>query len=475
MTAKVDTQEPTASPGHGTTPEPAALSHLLFPSAFLALGSVLVGLTLVTARFPGLFAGMFSYGRMEMMASIAIVVGWLIPAGSGIIYYLLPRLTAAPLANQALAKLGGPASSIVALVGMVTVGLGFGDGLAPLGLPWWIDLGVLAVSTIPLLVTISTLQTRSEKGTFVSMWYITAAVVWLPMLYVAANLPGFLPIGRVLQETVFLAGLSSAWVLAIGIGAASYLAVKITGNPLTNRSMGRLGFWSLAFGAIWAGPGRLVLGTTPDWLDTVAATLGLAVPVAVIAACAMVGSTIDRSWKTVKSNPSLMATMAGLGLALVVSSLAAAATFRSAAATVGFTSFWNGIDYGWLMGVGTLVFAGATFQAIPALTGRQVPNSAARGIGLAAVGALGVVASSTLSGLLTGFAWSSAAFSNGSYIDGTDGWISGLGPANVFSGLAILFGLVAMAGQVSIAYSIVSTITSGKVGAQEVIVSEDVS
>ncbi len=455
--------------------EKAASAHLLFPAAFLALGSALTALSLLTARFPDLLSGPFGHGRLVGMAAVALIVGWLIPAGSGIIYYLLPRLTGSQLVGAPLARLAGPASGVVALAGIGVVAGGAGDGLQPLLLPWWLDLPVLAIATVPLILTVQTIRARREEGVFVSLWFVIAAALWLPLLYISTNLPYTHSISKALQETVFSAGFSTTWVLAIGTGGAFYTATKATGNPLGNRQLARVAFWSLAFGAIWSGPARLALGATPDWLDQTSAVLGLAMPVAALAAAAGVAVTIDHSWDKVAGNPGLYATVAGLALAIVLAGLGAAAGFASVAGTVGFTSFWWGIDYGWWAGVGTLLFAGVIYQALPAITGKQVANnaSALRGIRWTVAGALGVVISQTMAGVMTGFAWTGSSFATGSFLGIAPTWTEGLGAAAAFSGLAALFGLVALGGQTMTALNIFRTVTSGRAGQQEFLIRGD--
>lgn len=458
-----------------TIDDKVASGHLLFPVGFLVLGAVLWLVSMIALRFPSVTGGPFSPGRISAMAHIALIVGWLIPTGSGIVYYLLPRLSGATLHNSVLARLALPASALTAVAGMVTVGLGLGDGRAPLLLPWWLDLAVMAVATIPLLVTVTTLRERHEEGVYVSIWFVAAAVVWLPMIYAATNIPGAGSLGGVLSEVVFDAGFATLWVLAIGIGAAFYTVVKTTGNPLGNRQMARVAFWSLAFASIWSGPARLALGATADWLDKIAAVLGLALPVAVIAATAGIVVSIGRSWSQVREDPSLLAIVSGLGLAVLISSLAAAGGFRSAAATVGFTPFWDGIEHGWLLSVGTLLFAGTIFQALPAIGGRRAtnPTTTLRGIGLTLIGGAGTVITTAIGGVLTGLTWTGASFATGSFIGIADTWNAGLGAAGTLVGIGLVFAALATVGQLLIAAGIFRTIASGKAGVQEVLVSEE--
>lgn len=460
-----------------TSPETerVALSHLVFPAGFLVLGSLLTTLSLISVRFPSLFSGPISPGRLRAIASIALVVGWLIPAGSGVIYYLLPRLTGTRPVSHRLANGAGPASSLAAVVGMAVVALGRGDGLAPLLLPWWLDVAVATIAAVPLLVVLQTLRARTEEGVFVSLWFLTAAAVWLPILYVATNLPGFASVGRALQEVAFDAGLTTSWIVAIGVGGGLYAVTKTTGNPLGNRQVVKVAFWSLAFASIWSGPARLAFGATPDWLDRISAVLGLALPVAIVAAAAGMVSTIDRSWAEVRRDPGLMSLVAGMSMAVLLSILGAVAGFRSPAGTLGFTAFWDAIDYGWALGVATLLFAGVILQGLPAIAGRRLPDSvlSMRGIRLTVIGSVGVVISGIVAGLLTGFVWTGASFVGGTYSGLAETWTAGLGPAFVFIGFMALFAVVAAIGQSLVALTIIRTLTSGRAVVQEVLVTGD--
>lgn len=457
-----------------TFDERVARSHLLFPTVFLGIGSPLWLMAMSMTRFPTMSGGVFSPGRVTAMAWIALIVGWLVPAGSGIVYYLLPRLSGTTLRNAGLARIGSPLSILLALAGMVTVAMGLGDGRGPLLLPWWLDLPVMAIATIPLLVTVTTLRARAEEGVYVSVWFVGAAAIWLPMLYAATNIPGEGALDRVLSEVVFQAGFSGLWVVAVGLGGAFYAVVKITGNPLGNRQMARVAFWSLAFASIWAGPARLVLGVTADWLDKIAAVLGLALPAAMLAAAAGIVVSLDRSWDQVKTEPALYAIVSGMGLGVLVAALAGAGGFKAAAATVGFTPFWDGIDHAWLLSVGTLLFAGLIFHALPAITGRRLadPGGALRGIRLTLIGGAGTLLSLTLGGILTGLTWHGASFTTGSFDGIAETWTEGLGVAGVIVGSGLIFAVIGTVGHLMIAFNIFRTMTSGRAIPQEVLKTE---
>ena len=120
-----------------------AATHLLVGAGFLALGGLLEVLALFALRFGSLSP--VSYGRLEPMANLALMIGFLVITLVGGIYYVLPRLTGARLRSPSLARLGLLALVVLVAAGIVVIAIGLGDGSQPLGLPWWLDLPLALV------------------------------------------------------------------------------------------------------------------------------------------------------------------------------------------------------------------------------------------------------------------------------------------------------------------------------------------
>ena len=385
----------------------------------------------------------------------------------GATYYLLPRLTGTVLWREDAAVASGWALAALTVAGIAVVGLGLGDGLGPLSLPWWLDIPVAVLLSVPAAVTVATVSRRTEQGVFVSLWFVMGAVAWLPILYVVGNLPNLSALGRALQRVTFEAGFLGLWTVAAGIGVAYYTVVKVTGAPLSNRQLARVGFWSLAFAATWAGPAQLVFGPTPDWLDAVAATLTLALPVAALANAGALASTIGNAWEEIGRRPALLATATGAGMAVLHAIATSVATFRSPASLVGLTPYWDGVLVQGLFGVGALLLAGWAFQALTPMTGRELvsDSQAVRSIRLTAWGA-GLTGLALLaSGVVKGFAWGGTAFT-----DPDAAWDTASGLADTLPALSVLAFIPLVAGQVLFALVVVRTVTSGRAAAQEVLV-----
>lgn len=465
MTSGIDERHIEVSAGA----DRAAVNHLLASTAFLAFGGEFVVLSFLSLAFPDNLTGALAYGRVRPMGMTVILLGWLIPALVGGVYYILPRLTGAPLWNENLARAGMWVMGTAAILGVAVHGLGLGDGVEPLALPWWLDIVVLVGVSIPTLVTIQTLRKRNEAKVFVSLWFAMAGVTWLPILYVFGNLPGLSALGRELGAVHFEAGLITMWAIGIGTGIVYYTVPKATGNPLSNRQLAHVGFWSLVFAATWMGPLRLTAGPLPGWLIPVSVTFTLALVVGTLANLVAINRTIGDTERT----PHLRAATWGLAFALFVAIGASAAGIGSAPLITGLTAFWDGISYAAIFGAGGLLSAAWIYQAMPSILGRRMRSTinAERHIRWTVVGVAGTASLLMITGIIQGFAWTGAAFTGG-FEAPADAWAATSSIPTLLFGLTSITALIAFVAQIFFVVSVFRTTTSGQVTEQEILVLE---
>ncbi len=452
-------------------PDRVAAAYLFGSAAFLALGALLWLAAMTSVRFPNLLP--LSYGQLRPMALTALWLGWMVLGLSAGVYHLLPRLTGSPLTAEPMARMALPGTALVALLGIVAVALGLGDGREPFALPTWLDVAVLLLAVAPALVTVGTLRARNERSVYPTVWFVIAAVTWLPVLYFVANLPGLNRLVSTLSDLVFSAGFISIWGLGLATGLVYYVVPKAAGQPLASRQLARVGFWSLVFGAVWAGPGQMVGGPVPDWLQAVSAVLGLALPVAAVANATNLALTIGPRWKSIREEPVLAAAMAGSVFAAIATILAAIGGFRSAAVVVALTSFSDGVLYMLMFGAVGLMFASFAWYTLPNMVGRQVDLVRATTVVRRTVFFVTFTSLFLLmAGIAAGYAWAGGAFT-GSFVATGEGWGEAMGLSGVLFGLAILFGIGAFLAQAGLALSIYRTLTSGRATVQEVLVSRN--
>jgi cbb3-type cytochrome oxidase subunit 1 len=472
-TKTADTQAPESA---DTSESRAAGRHLVAGAFFLVLGGGLQLLSLMSLRFADLFP--ITYGRLEPMANLTLMIGFVAISLIGGVYYVLPRLTGTRLWGKNLATLGLYGTSAMVLVGLLAIFFGFGSGRQPLGIPWWLHIPMVFLLAIPAMITIGTISNRTEKRSYVTLWFALGGVIWLPLLYLAyfaGDLPGLTATAVAYTEVFFSAGFVTMFLFTVGTGLFYYTLVKELDVPLASRQLAVVGFWSLGFAAVWWGTAQLMFGPGPSWLSGIGAALGLAFPIGALANAVNASLTLDGSWSDVRQRPAVRAGVIGLYLGVGVAILAAFAGFRSISSVVSLTGFWEAIEYTAIAGVGTLLIAGMSFGAVPRLYGRELYAKRVRSfITLTLTGSVGVLVFMTASGLLSGYSWI-AGSNSAAYIDAGEGWGAGVGASvETLMLIAVGFAVVAFLGQIAYAAIVLGTITQGKATAQEVIVAKDV-
>lgn len=452
-----------------TQPDSAAVAHMLAGTLFLGVGAVAAGVALMSMVFTGFVP--LGYGIWRAIAMLSLLLGFGTLALVGGCYYVLPRLTGAPLWNEKLAWAGLVLVAATTALGMVVVGAGLGDGGEPFALPWWLDLPILAGLAVPPLVGFQTVRHRNEPRSYVTVYFALTGLGALPLFYLAGNVPGITTVAATIGDVFFSAAYLIA-LLLLAVGLSLYTVVKETGRPLAGRQLTQIAYWSLLFGAGWFGISQLLGGPIPGWLGTVAAVLGLGFPVGMAASAFNLFNTLEGGWGEEK-RPSPVAVMAvaGLSFGTVVSILAALAGFRSTGHLVALSSFWEGITYGLVLGTVPLITGSVLIQAIPRMTGRSLfsRDQAIRFVKLTVLGAGGLVLFLVIAGLVSGYAWAGGSFT-GAYSAVGEGWAPASGPAQVFLGLAVVAGLIGVVGNLVLASLVLRTLTRGKVTAQEILV-----
>jgi cbb3-type cytochrome oxidase subunit 1 len=458
--------------GAGADGDRVVSAHFLVGAVFLALAGALQLLALFSLRFGGLSP--VSHGRMESMANITIMLGFLVLSLTGGIYYVLPRLTGTRLWRRELAFLGLLATSALVLVDLLAVVLGLGGGRQPFGLPWWLHVPMLAVLTIPFAITVMTIRRREETRSFVTLWFVIGGVTWLPLLYLvyfAGDLPFVSSLGETYSDLFFSAGFVTLWVFVVGSGLFYYTVVKELDVALAARQLAAVGFWSLGFAGAWWGTAQLVFGPGPGWIDGVSAALGLAFPIGALANASNVSLTLQGNWERLGDKPGVVSGVIGLYLGVAVAILASFASFPSLGSVTALTAYWEAIEYAALYGVGVLLVAGITFEAMPRVSGRDLssldrPRSFNR---WTIIGVGGVLLSLVAAGLVSGFSWV-AGSNSAAYVDAGEGWAAGAGAVDTLLLFAVGFGVLAFIGQLAYAATVIGTVTIGRAVPQEILV-----
>jgi len=451
----------------------AARANLFVALGFLVLAAGAWFLAELKLAFPSFIedSALLSYGRLRPLAMNASVFGWVTFAGIGAAYYLLPRLTGTTLIRARLAQTFTPVAAVVAAVHIIAPWLGFSEGRELLEAPWYLDIALIVVLAVPTVLVTQTLLRRREPTIFISLWYVVAGLYWLVGTLVISVIPGLTSVASALQGAFAWSSLLGLWVLGLGVGLGYYVVLRETEQPLFSRALAQAGFWTLAVAQAWVGPVRLVYGPAPDWLETVAVTLSVALFVGAVAVAANYVKTIEGAWDRVAESPALQFTLLGMIGYLVIAALWSISAFRSVAAVVGLTQWWDGIAYGIVTFTGLALVAGFYYHAFPRLLGRELHSmSLARtNLRLHIVGIGGSTVLLLIAGLVAGFTWAGGALLRLVPPTGGSFGVSN-GGGGLLWAILVIFGLVAAAAQLAFVNQMYRTFTSGAPAAQEVLI-----
>ena len=253
---------------------------------WLVLGSALGLIASLKMHLPDWWntAAPLTFGRMRTMHLNLVIYGWASLGGIGMALWLLPTIFGTYLRLPRLAFLGAIIMNIAVAAGVIAIGGGWTDGLEWLEIPWQIDIA-LAIGVFCLLVPmLVTAWHRKVHHIYVTGWYYLGSMVWFPVLFIVANIPG-IHVGAQ-QATVnwwFAHNVLGLWLTPLGVGAAYYLLPRIIGKPIYSYRLSLLGFWALALFYSQVGIHHLIGGPVQTWVVTLSVVQSVMMFIPVIA------------------------------------------------------------------------------------------------------------------------------------------------------------------------------------------------
>ncbi|BCU75791.1 cbb3-type cytochrome c oxidase subunit I [Luteolibacter sp. LG18] len=346
-------------------------------AAWLAVSILLGIISSAKTHSPGFLscASWLTYGRVFPAHVNTLVYGWGAQAAFGTMIWLMSRLSRQECRAAGIILTAGHVWNFTVLCGTVGILAGFGSGMPWMEFPafaW----PVLFVSYSAIAIwSLVQFKVRPEGHTYVSQWFVLGAMIWFPWIFLTANvilhcLPGN-PVMAAGINAWYRSALLLLFFLPVGIGAAYYLVPKVTGRPVMSYTLAKIGFWSLAVIAPWAGMQKLTGAPIPYFLPYLGATATILCAIPAFAAAFNLISTAARAGDTFIHSPSLRFTVGGLiglflfGIACVFLNLS------SVQSVAQFSLSGYGFDLLGLYGFFSFVMFGAIYFIVPRVTRRE--------------------------------------------------------------------------------------------------------
>ncbi len=296
---------------------------LMSGSAWLAISMLLGLISSVKIHNPDFMSdcATMSLGRVYAAHVNTLVYGWGMQAAFAMILWLMARLSGKECSMIGSILTAGHLWNIGIAIGVVGILAGFGTGMPWMEFPpfaWPVLLVAYAVIVIGSFIQF---RVRPEGGAMISQWYLLAAMIWFPWVYLTANIllhciPGH-PVMAAGINAWFKSGMVFLFFTPVALGTVYYITPKVTGLPIFSNQLAKIGFWSLAIIAPWAGMQKLAGAPIPIFLPYVG---GAATALIFIPACAAAVNnlrSILANRETLALSPALRFTFAGL-ISLVI-------------------------------------------------------------------------------------------------------------------------------------------------------------
>lgn len=354
----------------------AVLTWLSSAVFWLLLGSFFGLITSLKMHLPEFLVSseFLTFGRVRPVHLNAVTYGWASMAGIGAALFLIPRLFKTALAGGKYAVFGAVIWNIGLVLGLVAITLGYSDGEEWLEFPWQIDILFVfggALCAIPLLLTAAN---RQVEHLYVTSWYLMAALVWFPILFLIANLPFTFPgASGATVNWWFAHNVLGLWVTPIGIGIAYYMIPKILGRPIISYQLSLIGFWSLALFYSQVGIHHLVGGPIPTWLVTLSIVHSVMMSIPVITVAINHHGTMMGNFKRLKDSPTLRFVWIGALMYTASSLQGSMEALRSVNVVTHFTHYTVAHAHLGMYAFLSFILFGAVYFIMPRLTNWEWP------------------------------------------------------------------------------------------------------
>lgn len=347
------------------------------------------------------------FGRLRPMHVNVAMFGWLSMVYAGCMLFLTPRLCAAPLYSERLARFTLVLWNLLVAGAAVSLPLGFTQGREYAEMAWPLDLLVLVCFVLLGVNVWGTVARRTEPRMYVTVWSFLAATSIGPMVYAIGNKVwdpsgAYTGMSDAIVNFFYVHNIFNVWFTTLALGLFFYLLPRLTGNPLFSH---RLALWG--FSSVWTGQHHLLYGPGPEWLEILSVSFSLLAATGNAAFLLNVLKTMQGAWHRLAHDVPLRFLVTGCIFYFLTCIQGIAQSFRGFNAYVHFTN--------WVIGHSHLALVGAySFLCVALvyyLVGRSLGRPAARGAmewhyWLTLVGLSVFMVSLWIAGLVQGQNWS---------------------------------------------------------------------
>jgi cbb3-type cytochrome c oxidase subunit I len=393
----------------------ASVNFMLTAAVWLVVG-VLMGLTLALEFvFPDLFRGVpwLVFSRLRQAHTNTVMFAFLSGGMMGLWFYIIPRLTGRRLWSERLGNLSMLLWNVAVVVGIVGLLTAHSQSREYAEFIWAVDVGVMIVLVLNLINLYMTIAHRVESKLYVSLWYISGTLIWMPMLYFYGNVMWNPPTGALtgINDTIFnwfyghnVLGL---WFTTGLLPVIYYVVPKETRTPLYSHFLSLIAFWGIIFFYTGVGAHHLLWAPIPYWLKTIAVAESIGMVLPVVAFMMNIFLTMRGNWNRFMTSTPLRFVVTGWAAYILVSYQGSHQSLRTINLLTHFTQYVPGHAHLALMFFSASVVMGGVYYVIPRIYNCRIYSRTLANVqySLYVIGFLFFFSGFMLTGLVQGTAW----------------------------------------------------------------------
>ena len=316
-----------------------------------------------------------TFGRLRPMHVNGVIFGAFSTLFIGLCCYLLPRLAGVRIWKGEWGHWLVWIWNLGLVAGMVSLMLGYNQGLEADEFPLPIQIVIFCVVTITTVQFLITIAQRREPQLYVSLWYLIGAFVWtsLNLILGAFILPFHITgINSAAFHGLYIHYVVGLWITPAGYVLIYYFLPASVKNPIYSHKLSLVGFWSLALFYPFVGIHHYLYSPIADWAETLAIITSMLLIVPVWTVLQNFFGTMIGRWKEFGANLPAKFLIMGSLMYLAGCFQGSTEALRSMQQPTHFSDFV--ISHSHLTVFGTFVVwaIGSTLYVLPKVVGRPL-------------------------------------------------------------------------------------------------------
>lgn len=349
-----------------------------------------------------------SFGRLRPVHTNAVFWGWASLGMLGLGYYIVPRVSNAPLARIAWGWWALCLINASVFLGSISLMMGINNGggeyreyIWPIMLLFGLGVGLSIGSYY------KTIAQRKTGEIYISNWYILSAAIFISVTAIVGYIPTWQDgLGETIVQGYYMHQAVGMWFMLFTLGIVYYFLPQQLNRPIYSYSLGIMAFWTQILFYTLIGTHHFVFSAIPWWLQTVAivASVGMVIPV--VAGTTNFLLTFKGAWYKIKDSYTLPFFLVGIIFYFTGSLQGTAEAFRYTNLLWHFTDFTVAHSHMTMYGIITFLLWGGIYALLPRLSGQEAPQSTVGAhFWLALIGLLFYSIPLMYGGTMRGLAW----------------------------------------------------------------------